>query len=153
MVKTFDFYQLDLILTDLNSKITQLTQQTQAFPLLQYYHNEDKEKASAVAIAVLDEALTLLQYCLKDKSIINMTLVKATQSSVATYLNTAIARYGEQVKSVTEIPPPLDLTALKEANIPLVSQNKYSKNIEHIERRRNQISTIITIDHHKWPNT
>lgn len=148
-----DFYQLDLILTDLNSKITQLTQQTQAFPLLQYYHNEDQEKASAVAIGVLDEVLTLLQYGLKDQSIINLTLVKATQSSIATYLNTVIARYGKQVKKVTDIPPPLDLTALKELNIPLVSQKKYSENIKKIEKRRNQISTIITIDHHKWPNT
>ena len=37
-----DFHQLDDFLPDINSQITQYSQQLQAFPLLQYYHSENK---------------------------------------------------------------------------------------------------------------
>lgn len=70
-----DFSQLDLLLSSINSQITELTQRTQAFPLVQYYHSEDVEKTTTVAIAVLDEALTILRYGLVNQDLVNMTLL------------------------------------------------------------------------------
>lgn len=147
-----DFHQFNLILADVNSQIIQLTQQTKAFPLLQYYHSEDKNKASAIAIAVLDEALTLLQYGLKDNSLINTTLVKSTQSSITVYLNTTVNGYGDQVEKVKEIPTLINLSSLTEDMNLLFSQTEYLKKVDSMKKRRNDLYTIIKMDNHEWPN-
>lgn len=46
----------------------------------------------------------------------------------------------------------MDLLELNKIEIPLWSQEKYSKRIQEIENRRNELLTIVTIDNHKWPN-
>lgn len=148
-----DFHQLDLILSSINSQITQLTQQQQAFPLLQFYHSEDIEKTSAIAIAVLDEALSVLHFGLEDKSVMNSTLVEATRTSIDTYLTTAIDGYGNEVADIDAIPPAPDLSVLKDTTIPLVEQDSFSKELESISTRRNQLLTLIKVDTHEWPNT
>ena len=147
-----DFSQLDLLLSSINSQITELTQLTLAFPLVQYYHSEDVEKTITVAIAVLDEALTILRYGLVNQDLVNITLLKSNQSSIKNYLDTSISGYGDQVEGIDEIPDVMNLLELNKIEIPLWSQEKYSKRIQEIENRRNELLTIVTIDNHKWPN-
>lgn len=147
-----DFYQFDLLLSSINSQITQLTQQNQAFPLLQYYHSEDPEKNSSINIVVLDEALSFLEFGLKDKELVNSTLVRATRSTITNYLKTITSGYGNQVKDVTDTPPTLDLSPLKETTIPIVSQDDYSEELKIHQDRRNQLLTILNVDNHEWPN-
>ena len=147
-----DFFQIDLTLAQLNSQITKLTQQNQAFPLLQYYHSENDEKSSVVAISVLDEALTFLHYGLKDKGKVNTTLLKATRSSIENYLNTIIDGYGNQTKEINEFPKKMDLSALDETAIPMTSQKEYNEKLAKISTRRNQLLSIVKVDNHQWPN-
>lgn len=148
-----DFHQFDLILSSLNDQITKLTQQNQAFPLVQYYHSENPRKASAVNTAILDEALTILRYGVADKSTVNLTLVKATQSSIQTYSETAIQGYGNQVDSIEEIPPEIDLSSFKEIPIEMKDPKEFTTDINELSDRRNNLFTIIKIDNHEWPNT
>lgn len=147
-----DFYQFDLLLSNLNSQITQLTQQNQAFPLLQYYHSEDHEKNSSINIVVLDEALSFLESGLKDEELVNVTLVKATRSTITNYIETITAGYGSQVHEVNDTPPIMELTPLEDTTIPFISQKEYSKEQKRYEERRNQLLTIVNVDNHEWPN-
>lgn len=147
-----DFSQIDLILSNVNSQITKSTQQNQAFPLLQYYHSENPQKAAAVNIAILDEALTILRYGVDDKSIINLTLVKATQSSIEIYIETMLQGYGNQVEDIEEIPPEIDLSPFKETSIEMKNHKEFTAKIRELSDRRNNLFTIIKIDNHKWPN-
>lgn len=147
-----DFYQFDLILSTINSQITELTQQTQAFPLLQFYHSEDPEKTSSIGIVTLDEALTLLDFGIKDQSVMNTTLIEATRSSIETYLGTEIIGYGNEVKDIKDIPPELNLSLLKDTTIPLVTQKEFFEKVQTISERRNQLLAIVKVDNHDWPN-
>ena len=81
-----------------------------------------------------------------------MTLLKSNQSSIKKYLDTSISGYGDQVEGIDEIPDVMNLLELNKIEIPLWSQEKYSKRIQEIENRRNELLTIVTIDNHKWPN-
>lgn len=147
-----DFYQFDLLLSNLNSQITQLTQQNQAFPLLQYYHSEDPDKNSSINIVVLDEALSFLEFGLKDKELVNVALVRATRSTITNYLKTITSGYGNQVKDVKDTPPTMALEPLADTTMPLVSQVEYSKALKQYQDRRNQLLTILKVDNHAWPN-
>lgn len=148
-----DFHQFDLLLSGINSQITQLTLQQQAFPLLQFYHSEDVEKTTAVAIGILDEALSILHFGLNDKSVVNSTLVDATRSSISTYLKTTEDGYGSEVDDIESIPPAPDLSLFKDTTIPLINQKSFSKELESISTRRNKLLTLIKVDNHEWPNS
>ena len=147
-----DFHQLDDILSDLNSQITQLTQQIQAFPLLQYYHSENKEKTTTVAMAVLYEAVGVLRFGVKDKKLINTILIRATQKSIHNFVETSINGYGDLLVDFEEVPSKIDLSNLSQTNIPLTSQAEYSEEMKQFENHRKDLLKIIKIDNHDWPN-
>lgn len=148
-----DFHQFDLILSTVNTQITELTQQNQAFPLLQYYHSESVEKTSAVNIIVLDEALSLLRYGVKqDDPIMHTALIEATQSSIQTYLDTVIEGYGNEAKKIEDVPPVMNLSLIKDSELPLTVESDYYKKMEDLSDRRNKLLSIARGDNHEWPN-
>ena len=57
-----DLHELDLPLDTLSSELSTLAKQHEAYPILHYYHSEGQRDSSAVAVAVFDEALTLLRF-------------------------------------------------------------------------------------------
>ncbi len=147
-----DFHQLDDMLADINSQITQYTQQIQAFPLLQYYHSEDIEKTSTVAMAVVYEAALVLRYGIKEEGLVNTTLVQATIKSIHNFIDTSIEGYGNLFEDFEETPPKPNLRNLSHTSMPLISEKEYLNNIERYEDKRNQLLRILKIDHHEWPN-
>lgn len=147
-----DFHQLDDIFSDLNSQITQLTQQIQAFPLLQYYHSENKEKTTTIAMAVLYEAIGVLRFGVKDKKLINTTLMRAAQKSIHNFVHTSISGYGDIYEDFDEVPPIIDLSDLTQTDIPLTSQAEYSDKMKQFEDHRKDLLKIIKMDNHEWPN-
>lgn len=147
-----NFNQLDDVLADLNSQITQYTIQIQAFPLLKYYHSEDIEKATTVAIAVLYDSVLVLRYGIKTERLVNTTLVDATVKSINNFIDTSSDSYGNLFEDYDKNPPKLELSSLEQTRIPLNRQEDYEKNMEEYEDKRHQLQKIIMIDHHDWPN-
>lgn len=147
-----DFFEFDLILARIDNQITKLTQQNQAFPLLQYYHSENPEKTSAVNIAILDEALTILEHGVKNKEIMNQTLIKAARSTIENYTDTVLEGYGSQVEEIKEIPSIPNLSNLFKTSIPLTTQENFAKEIKKLDNRRNNLLKNIVVDNHKWPS-
>lgn len=148
-----DFHQLDDILTDLNSQITRYTQRIQAFPLLQYYHSEEVEKTTTVAMAVLYEVVLVIRHGIENDGLVNKTLVDATVKSINNYIETSSEGYGNLFKEFDETPPKLRLSNLSHTDIPLINQEDYSIKIEVYEDKRHQLQKILMIDNHEWPNT
>ncbi|WP_161878426.1 ion channel [Alkalibacterium sp. MB6] len=144
-----DFHQLDIMLNDMSSTITQLNQQNHAFPLLNYYYTDMPEKSSAVTIAVLDEALTLIDFGLKDKRLINTTIMAAAQSSIGTYLDTVTDEYGYESE---ELPPIPNITHLKELDVPIVSEDEFKEKLKSISKRRRQLLGVVISEEQEWPN-
>ena len=54
------FTGLELQLTSLTEQINVVTEQHQAYPMVHYFHAAADQQAMATAVAVLDDALTLV---------------------------------------------------------------------------------------------
>jgi hypothetical protein len=76
-----DFHELDLPLDTLSTQLDTLMEQHQAYPILHYYHSEQAKQASAVDVAVLDEALTILECGVPDDHHPNEALLDTPRSS------------------------------------------------------------------------
>lgn len=56
-----DFHDIDFLLIAASSELGKLTAQHNAFPILHFYHSTQHQESSIIAVAVLDEALTIFK--------------------------------------------------------------------------------------------
>lgn len=144
-----DFHNIDLVLVDVSSKISQLTQQHHAYPLLHFYHSSNPKESASVAIAILDETLTILKNGLAEENKTNFLLIQSTKSSITTYLESLT----EAVVTPSETAPPVpDIHPLIEKDVPLISTQDFEELLVNQEDRRKQLMGAIQIDHHQWPD-
>ena len=143
-----DFHQLDLLLMNASSDISELTQQHQAYPLLHFYHTKTPEEASAIGLAILDDLLSLLHYGLKDKDSVNVILVQETRSSIETYLDTMTSVF---IRPSEKEPNRPDITRLEGTGIPFVTEEAFSRDLDGIIARRRKLLGAVISDRHEWP--
>lgn len=145
-----NLYQLDLILMDLSSKITELCQQHQAYPLLHFYHSKKMAESSAVAVAILDETLSVIEWGIADDTLYNAVLVQEARSSVESFLGTLTSAFIEEADSEPERP---DLKKLEAIDIPLVSQKAFKDTLDQAVHRRRKLLGAVQADYHDWPSS
>lgn len=56
-----DFHDIDLLLNSFSSQLSTLTSLHNAYPILHYYQTSKRDEELSVAVATLDEALTVLE--------------------------------------------------------------------------------------------
>ncbi|AQQ54536.1 potassium channel family protein [Planococcus lenghuensis] len=143
-----DYSNIDLFLKDYSAQLSTLTQQHKAYPILHYYHSEKTEQASAVAVVVFDEALTLFKYGIPEHRQPNKVWVREARSSVQSYLSTLNSAF---IKSADHAPPPVDLESLRSAGLPVTSEKEFEQAHSKLEERRKKLLGMIRADAWKWP--
>ncbi len=106
------FDGLGLSLESLSADLSLLADQHKSYPILHYYHSEQKKHASAVAVPILDEALTIYRYGVPDDGKPNPMLVEDARSSAQSYLETLDTAF---IEPADEVPPDPDLDQLRKA--------------------------------------
>jgi len=140
--------EIDLILMNLSSQVSSLTQQHKSFPLLHYYHSEKPDQAVALAMVDLDETLTLLEWGLTEDTHPTRILRVEIRSSINTYLETLNAAY---IKPANQDPPLPDLNYLRNHDVPVVSDEEFRKNIKELQPRRRKLWGAVKADAWDWP--
>lgn len=143
-----DFHKLDLPINTLAPELSRFAKQHRGYPILHYYHSERGEDSSAVAVAVFDEALTILNFGIPEDQQPNNALVKTARSSVQDYLETLNSAF---IKPADEAPPPPDLNRLSNADIPTVSDEEFSDTLEDLSKRRRKLFGAVIADEWYWP--
>ncbi|WP_240628482.1 ion channel [Bacillus salacetis] len=143
------FNNIDLFLKDQSSQLTALTQQHKAYPILHYYHTQDKGQSSAVAVALFDEALTVYEYGVDEKFKPNQIWIQEARSSVADYLDTLHSVF---FKSAPSTPPPMDLDPLREKGIPVKSPQEFNIFLSELVERREKLLGLVEADAWHWPS-
>lgn len=143
-----DFRSLELPLSGLASQLDRLADQHNTFPILHYYHSEREETASAVAVAVLDEALTVLLYGIPEDLRPNAAVLQSSRSSVESYLQTLNSAF---IKPAEKAPPPPDLGLLRSRGIPTVSDEVFTVSLERVGERRRKLLGMLEADAWQWP--
>lgn len=143
-----DLHELDLPLDTLSSDLGRLAKQHKAYPVLHYYHSDEADDASAVAVAVFDDALTTLRFGVPETHRPNTPLLNTARSSTQDYLQT-LDSIG--IQPADETPPSPELDRLREAGVPTVSDEEFARSLDDMSERRRKLLGGVTADAWNWP--
>lgn len=139
---------LTLPLAALSSQLDVLTQQHLAYPVLHYYHASDPAAAPAAAVAVLEEALTILRFGVPEDCRPPESVLEGARSSVQSYLETLQSAY---VDASDEAPRPPNLRRLRDAGLPTVSDDAFALALRRLDLRRRNLLGMVEADARTWP--
>ena len=143
-----DFRGITLSLDRLASELGVLAEQHKSYPILHYYHSETGEQASAMAVPIFDDALTIFRYGVPADAQPRGTLIKSGRSNVDRYLETLDTAY---IEAANETPPSPDLERLREDNIPTVADDAFDDALEDVAERRRKLLGVVEADAWHWP--
>ncbi|MEZ4521201.1 MAG: ion channel [Thermomicrobiales bacterium] len=145
-----DFRNLDLVFQSLSADVSRLCEQFRAYPILQYYHAETRTKSSAIGIALVDEAVTILTCGVPEDTRPNRALLLSLRSSLDMYLESIDQDFGGHS---AETPPAPDLRQLQKAGIPTLGETSFGSALEDQRSRRRQLLTMVREDGWEWFET
>ncbi|AXR80332.1 potassium channel family protein [Natrarchaeobaculum sulfurireducens] len=143
-----EFRGLELPLESMADDLSVLADQHKSYPILHYYHSEGSDRASAVAVPILDEALTCYRHGIPDDAAPNTTLVADARSSVDSYLETLDTAF---IEPAEDVPPEPDLEQLRERGVPTVEDEAFADATDDLDDRRRKLLGIVQADGWQWP--
>ncbi|QSW99223.1 two pore domain potassium channel family protein [Haloterrigena alkaliphila] len=143
-----NFDGLELTLETLGSDLSTLAEQHKSYPILHYYHSEQSEQASAVAVSILDESLTLFRYAVDDEHSPDPAVVETARSSARSYIDALDEAFIDPSPAVPRSP---DLDRLREDDIPTVSDQEFAEGLAELTDRRRHLLGLVEADAWEWP--
>lgn len=143
-----DFDGIERTLETLGSELSTLAEQHKSYPILHYYHSEKGERASAVAVPILDESLLLFRDAIPDDASPDPAVVESARSSAESYLETLDESFIEPEPAVPRSP---NLERLREDDIPTVSDPTFAEALADQTDRRRRLLGVIKADAWEWP--
>ena len=141
-------HELDLPLNTYVRQLTALTANHKAYPVLHYFHSARSDRSPAVEIAALDDALTLIRFGIPEEHRPSGILVRSARKSIQNYLGTLHENF---VQPSDDVPPPPNLNALSEADIPTVSDEAFEASLADLDTRRRTLLGYTESDLRQWP--
>lgn len=143
-----DFDGLDLPLNTFTTEINELTTNHHGYPILHYFYTDRREYAPVPSIVALDEALTILRFGVQEDDRPGKAVLENARASVRNYLQTLGTSFVHVAQSP---PPPPDLTAVREADVPTVTDEAFAQSLEASEGRRRRLGGLLEADARDWP--
>jgi hypothetical protein len=141
-----DFSALGQHLSNLYSDLHLLTQRHLAYPVLHYFHSDERYTAVAPMLAVLDDTLLLLQHGAPDPGIDTLTLT-ATRDAVAELLDLL---EGVVIVPTAEPPPAPELRWLERLGAATVDRETFCEVLAREERHRRLLNGFVHSDGWEW---
>ncbi|QLG47996.1 two pore domain potassium channel family protein [Natrinema halophilum] len=143
-----DFSGLELTLESLASELSTLAEQHESYPILHYYHSEQSERASAVAVPILDESLTIFRHGIPDEYSPDPAVVETARAGTHSYLETLDESFIEPAPAVARSP---NLERLREDGIPTVADEEFATALAGLTERRRRLLGVVESDAWEWP--
>ena len=138
-----DLRALDLPISGLSSELAQLTERYLAYPVLQYYHAAKPEKSPVVAAALLDDALTLMRFGVPAENRPRPAVIRSARSTVRSFLDTLPSGFIDPAPNIPKAP---DISALRAAGIPTVSDDEFAATVDDLSHRRRMLLGLVRND-------
>ncbi|ALS78690.1 ion channel [Planococcus kocurii] len=145
-----DFHNLDLLLASYSEQLSSLAAQHAAYPVLHYYHAVSHKTAMPSAIAILDEAVSLIKFAVPVSYHPNQLLLKEMRSSIDQYLDTLNKSFYKPSK---QIPPIPNFNIFQEAEIPMMPETDYLNAFATLENRRRKLLGGLEADGRSWSSS
>ncbi|WP_435769079.1 hypothetical protein [Nocardioides sp. SYSU DS0651] len=132
-------------LVSLSTSVAKSAEQHLAYPVLHYFHSSTRRLAAPVALAHLDEALTVIG-AMDARHRLEPSAVDPLRSAVSRYLETA-----SRTASVPEVdvPPPPSTAGSAAADLP-VDDTSVRRVAEQEVERRTRLHRLMTSDGWSW---
>ncbi len=143
-----DFHAIDLLLSSLATQLSTLVEQHKSYPILHYYHSAQGKNASALAVTLLDEALTIFRFGVPEACRPNAAQVENARSSIGSYLETLNSAF---IQPANRTPPPPDLDLIRAAGLPTVADEVFAPALADLEERRRKLLGMLEADAWPWP--
>jgi hypothetical protein len=142
------FAGLEPKLETFGAELDRIAQDHLAYPVLHYYHSRRPEHAEALALAIFDEALTILRFGVPEEDRPSLVLLRSARAASRNYLDTL----QETFDLPAEDPPPKPrLDRLREAGIPTVTDEAFEDALADVSDRRRRLLGVVEADAREWP--
>lgn len=141
-----DFGRLEQQLSDLVPRIIDLQLQHDAYPVLHYFNDTKRQQAVVPAIAVLDDALTLLVWAIHEDTRPELRLLESVRQAIGDYLESLEAVHIRAAEASPPLPP---LAPLRRAGIPIVSDATFQARAD-VDHRRRLLLALLERDGWAW---
>lgn len=143
-----DFNDINLLLNSFSTQLSTLTAQHNAYPILHYYHSSKRNEETAVAVATLDEALTIFKFGIQKGYGPNALLVQELRSTIDSFITTLRSGHITPSEIVPVVP---DLDSLREKGLPVVETDSFLRSLEELTERRKALLGSTRDTSRKWP--
>ena len=132
-------------LNRLTAPIVLLSQHHFAYPVLTYFPSNSRTTSSGVALAVLDEALSLLEYGLGGKAAVEGYKLSPLRGAIGAYLELHARSRGEELPAA---PPPPSLTDLTSEDAK--SPAEFTRDLKRLDHRRSLLRQLVEGEGRQW---
>ena len=113
------------------------------YPVLHYFHSASARTAAAVSYVVLDEALTLLRWGVAPEARPDNAALAPLGEAIGLFLQTIRSTFVAESGRPLEAP---DLAALREADVPVVSDDEFAAALDRQTDRRCLLAALLHDD-------
>ena len=135
---------LEPLLNDLIAELVELDQKHSSFPVLHRFCNYRRKESVALAIATLDEALSIAELGMQDVYPRHYCIARR---AISGYLF-SLSEVG--LKPAAKAPPLPDLEVLRQAQLPVVSDRLWLEKIAALEHRRRCLLALVEKSGWSW---
>lgn len=141
-----EFGELVNQVTQTSDELAMLAQRHLAYPVLHYFQTEDVHMAPTVAVAVLDECLTVVLHGMPTEHRPSAMSLLRARRAIELYTGTV----GPDHESRDGAPPPPRLQPLRDAGIPTVDDAVFAAQMQALTRRRARLRAVVENDGWRW---
>ena len=143
-----DFSYLEQQLPTVAQQVLLTAQRHLAYPVLHDFRSSERHAASERTLALLDEAVTLVEHGVAEAVRLPPPLVRTVRFAV----DEACRLMPLEASTEMPVPPPPDLTALVDAGIPTVPQSEFVAAVDGLVERRRHLALLVRAAGWQWPN-
>lgn len=133
------FPALPLQFVALSSAVSTVAEQHLAYPMVRVFHSKRRATATSPAVAVLAEAVTLLQYGVAPQCRPPAGLLLSLGAAIEDYMRAVPA----DLPPPAEPPPGPELAALYAAGIPTLSNEQFTASLDDLRESRCRLSALV----------
>ncbi len=134
-------------LQSITADLALLEQSHITYPVLHYFHSLKRPEAVGPSLAVLDEALSIIEHGVDEDHTLHVGLFHPARRIISNFLQTLDAA---AEKTDAEVPPVPTLDRLRDAGIPVVSDEAFEEKMAELDERRSLLHALVLADGWTW---
>ncbi len=118
-----------------------------SYPVLHYIHSIKRSASVAANVAVLDEALTILECGLARGCSLDLPSLGAAREAITEFLQTLDSAL---IEPTIDDPPPPSLAKLKQMGVPVVDDALFAVSLAGLKERRKMLNALVRNEGWTW---